>query len=529
MAQAPASAAPQGLAAQGIGQRVELTWQRPSDAETESFVVERAADTGGPFEPVGRTERGLTVFSDYLGDQSGEVFYRVRQVDSDGQASAPSAVVSAQPLASMDDPQLLDAIERACFRYFWDFGHPVSGLARAGTKQDRDICISGGTGFGMMTIIVGVDRGFVSRADAAERLLKMTRFLEERATRYHGAWAHRINGRTGETIPFFNPNDNGGDLPETAFLIQGMLAVRQYFDGDGPVETELRRRTTRLWEQVQWDWYLRYPGGKVLYWHWSPDQGWVKNHPLHGFNECMVTYILAIASPTHAIPDECYTQGWAGKPGQYANTQTHYGLTQSIGRPLGGPLFFTHYSYLGLDPRAVTDAYCNYYQQNRVFSQMHRAYSIANPKGHAGYGPLVWGLTSSHNPHKGYLGHAPMTDKDDGTVAPTAALSAMPYTPRESLATARHFYEALGQELWGPFGFYDAFNPGARWVSPDYLAIDVGPIAPMIENHRSGLCWRMFMANPEIIPTLQRLGIYTPVAGEQATGASPALPEPPMP
>lgn len=495
-----------GVTAHGIQGRVELSWPRVSDAETESYVVERSFAPGGPFEQVGGTERGLTVYSDYLGDETRTAYYRVGRLESLGATPEYLPVVSART-RDLDDDALLDEIQRACFRYFWDFGHPVSGLARARTDEDRDICVSGGTGFGMFTVMVGVDRGFVGRDAAAARLLKIVTFLEEKTTRYHGAWSHRFNGRTGQTIEFFDPRDNGGDLVETALLMQGMLAVRQYFDADNATETELRDRITRLWEEVEWDWYLQHPGGKVLYWHWSPDHGWAKNHRLHGFNETKIAYILALASPTHPIPAESYEAGWLGNPHHYPNEQTHYGLTQKIGRPMGGPLFLTQYSYLGLDPRAVTDRYVNYFENNRVMSLMHRAYCADNPKGHAGYSELVWGLTSSHNPFKGYRGHAPLTEKDDGTIAPTAALSAFPYTPDESMATARHFYDELGEKLWGPFGFYDAFHLGTDWVSPQFLAIDVGPIAPMIENHRTGLCWEMFMANPEIVPTLKKLDI----------------------
>ncbi len=511
---------PTGLSVETLPRHVQLRWDRSTDQETESFVIERAGDAEGAFVAIGRTERGLTVFSAAVNEPGATRHYRVRQArpgEGTVQRSAPSEVVAAACPTGLTDEELLDAIQLACFRYFWDFGHPVSGLARAGTKQDRDICISGGTGFGVLTIVVGVERGFVSRADAAERVLKITAFLEDKAERFHGAFSHRLDGRTGKTIPFFNPNDNGGDLPETAFLIQGLLAALQYFDGNDPVEVELRERITRLWHEVEWGWYLRYPGGKVLYWHWSPDQGWVKNHPLHGFNECMITYILGIASPTHPIPVESYYDAWAGKP-QYTNEQTHYGLTQKIGRLLGGPLFFTHYSYLGLDPRRVTDRFVNYFDHNRVLSLMHHRYAIDNPKDHAGYSDKAWGLTSSHNPFKGYRGHAPLTEKDDGTIAPTAALSSFPYTPAESLAAARHFYDGLTDQLtddlWGAFGFKDAFHVGEDWVSPDFLAIDVGPIAPMIENHRTGLCWRLFMQNREVIDALERVGIHAELSAD---------------
>jgi hypothetical protein len=402
---------------------------------------------------------------------------------------------------------LLTTVQETTFDYFWDFAHPTSGLAREGftTSHNGDTCTTGGSGMGLMTIVVGVERGFVTRTDAANRILTMVSFLEDDATRYHGAWPHWFNGQTGATIPF-TTKDNGADLVETAYLIQGMLTVRQYFDGADPVESEIRTRINRLWEEVEWDWFLN--GGDTLFWHWSPDpgNGWQMNMLIRGFNETMITYILAIASPTYPIPASSYYDGWAGDA--YANGKAFYGHRQWVGDDLGGPLFFTHYSFLGFDPRNKRDNYCNYFENNRNIALIHQAYSIDNPSGYVGYGADCWGLTASTNPW-GYLAHSPTND--NGTITPTAAVSSIPYTPVESMLAMEHFYNDLGTDLWGTYGFRDAFNltEDPDWYSNTWLAIDEGTIVPMIENYRTGLCWDLFMSNSEIQPALDAIGWAT--------------------
>jgi hypothetical protein len=376
----------------------------------------------------------------------------------------------------------------------------------------RHTTTTGGTGFGMVTIVVGAERGFVSRAQAAKRLLQMTTFFQDVTPRYHGVWAHRMRGDNGVTIPF-SAKDNGGDIVETAFLIQCMIIVREYFDRNDPVESELRARITRLWKEVEWDWYLRSPGNKKLYWHWSPEFGWEMNHQIDGWNECQIVYLLAIASPTHPIPADCYYLGWASDVDNYVNGNQHYGITLPLGRDedLGGALFWTHYSYIGMNPSKLTDAYTNYFEHNRAQSLINRAYCVDNPCSYKGYGPLIWGITSSQTPG-GYRPHRPGSNRDNGTIAPTAAISSLPYTPRESMATLKHFYYELGPRIWGPFGFYDAFNMGEDWVSDCFLAIDQGPMTPMIENHRTGLPWELFMRSDIAKSILERLDEARPAA-----------------
>jgi len=496
------------LTATGHDSRIDLRWQDVSTPNLRGYNIYRALSYGGPFTKLNSSVYTLSVFSDFLGANNQTRYYYITSVLGGGE-TAPSSIVSATSYA-MSDEQLLTSVQEATFRYFWDFGHPVSGLAREGLLHDRDMCTTGASGFGLMNIIVAVERGFVTRAEAAERILKILIFLNEEASRYHGAWSHWLNGATGETIPF-SQYDDGGDVVETAYLIQGMLTVRQYFNADDTVETEIRNKVTKMWQDVDWYWYLRrsdpgYVDSETLYWHWSPNYGWAMNMPIIGYNECMIAYLLAIASPTHPIPPSCYYNGWA-RESWYANGNNYYGYHQWVGPPYGGPLFFTHCSYVGFDPRNKSDNYCNYFDNSRNISLIHRAYCIDNPNNFTGYNALVWGLTFSTNPWGGD-DHSPTND--NGTITPTAALGAMPYTPAESIATLKYFYHVYGDRLWGAFGFRDAFNLTENWFSDTYLAINHGTTVPMIENYRTQLCWNLFMANPEIRPMLEAIGWKLP-------------------
>ena len=504
----PPPLAPHEVIAAGHDSRIDLRWPFSTDPNLEGYHIYRAEAAAGPFAGLNDSVHKACVYSDFFGVNDRTYYYCVKSVAiRGGGESEPSNVVCATSVA-MTDEQLLTSVQEAAFRYFWDYGHPVGGLAREGYgfSHSPDTCTSDGTGMGLMAICVGAERKFVTRAEAAARVLQILTFLEEKASRYHGAWSHWILGRTGATKPF-SQYDDGGDLVETAYLVQGMLTVRQYFDDpNDPVETEIRRRATRMWEEVEWSWYRQQSRSEVLYWHWSPNYGWKINFAIRGYNECMIAYLLAIASPTHPMPASCYYRGWA-QAADYANGHTYYGYPQWVGPEKGGPLFFTHYSYLGFDPRNKRDQYCNYFENSRSISLINRAYCMENPRGYAGYSDLVWGLTASFNPW-GYNAHSPASD--NGTIAPTAALSAMPYVPGESLATLKHLYHTYGRDLWGPFGFFDAFNPTENWFAPGYVAIDQGPIVIMIENYRTQLCWNLFMANPEIRPMLDAIGWTSP-------------------
>ncbi|MFC1603786.1 glucoamylase family protein [Planctomycetota bacterium] len=504
----PPPPAPNDVTAVGHDSRIDLKWQFDTDPNLEGYNIYRADSDDGPFTKINDSIHKVSVYSDFFGANDQTYYYYVKAVAIlGGGESEPSNIVSATSYA-MTDEQLLTSVQEAVFRYFWDYGHPVSGLAREGYElgHSTDTCTSGGTGMGLMAICVGAERGFVTRTQAASRVLQILTFLDENAARYHGAWSHWINGATGETKPF-GEYDDGGDIVETSYVVQGMLTVRQYFDDpNDPNETEIRSRATAMWEQVEWDWYLQHPDSQVLYWHWSPNYEWQLNHAVTGYNECMITYLLAIASPTHQIPASCYYNGWAGST-DYANGNTYYDYVQPVGPEKGGALFFTHYSHLGFDPRDKSDNYCNYFDNSRNISLINRVYCIENPGEYSGYSDLVWGLTASFNPW-GYSAHSPTND--NGTIAPTAALSAMPYVPGESIATLKEFYYTYGENLWGPFGFFDAFNLSENWFAPGCIAIDQGPIVIMIENYRTQLCWNLFMANPEIQPMLDAIGWTSP-------------------
>jgi hypothetical protein len=414
-------------------------------------------------------------------------------------------------LAALPDDALIDAVQRQTFRYFWDGADAASGLALdrrtlAGPPtEDRadDKVAIGGSGFGIMALIVAVERGWVTRDAALDRLGRMRDALL-RATRYHGAFPHFMDGASGATIPM-SPKDDAGDLVETSFLCMGLLCARQYFSEDTAAAHRLRADIDTLWRDVEWDWFTR--GGRdVLYWHWSPRHGWAMNHEVRGWNECLVTYLLAVAAPRHAVDPRVYHRGFAAGNG-FLNGRSHYGIEMPLGMPYGGPLFFAHYSFCGLDPRGLKDRYADYWDLNCRHVHIHRAHCVANPHGHPGYGDSCWGLSASDDPD-GYLAHAP--DTDNGTVSPTAALASLPYAPAAVMRVLRHFLTVHGTRLWKDYGFVDAFCERHGWFAQTYLAIDQGPIVVMMENHRTGLLWKLFMSASEVQAGLRALDFSSP-------------------
>ncbi len=405
---------------------------------------------------------------------------------------------------------LMDTVERRTFLYFWDGAEPNSGLAPERIHIDGnypaggpDVVTSGGSGFGIMAILAGIDRGYVSRTDGLARMEKIVSFLE-RADRFKGAYPHWWYGETGKVKPF-GQKDNGGDLVETAFLMQGLLAVHQYYIEGTPQEKALAQRIDKLWREVDWNWY-RKGGQNVLYWHWSPEYGWEMDFPIHGYNECLIMYILAAASPTHGVPAAVYHEGWA-QNGAIVSPHKVEGIELHLRYQGGeaGPLFWAQYSFLGLDPVGLQDEYCpSYFNEMRNLTLVNRAYCIRNPKHYKGFGPDCWGLTASYSVN-GYAAHAPNEKEDAGVITPTAALSSIVYTPEYSLEVMRHLYD-MGDKLFGPYGFYDAFSETDNWYPQRYLAIDQGPIAVMIENYRTGLLWKLFMSHPDVQNGLKKLG-----------------------
>lgn len=415
-----------------------------------------------------------------------------------GRVEFVTAIDSTDKFPRISDSALLTLVEHQTFKYFWDFAHPVSGMARE-RNTSGDIVTTGGTGFGIMAILVGIHRNFISRTAGLSRIQKIVSFLENKVTRYHGAFPHWINGATGETIPF-SRNDNGADLVETSFLIQGLLCARQFFDHNNQIENTLRKNINELWNGVEWNWF-RQGGRSVLYWHWSPDKEWIKSLEITGWNEALIVYVLAASSNTHSISKAVYDNCWA-RNGVMQNGKQFFEITLPLGTDYGGPLFFAHYSFLGLNPQGLSDKYADYWTQNTAHTMINYLYCTNNPKGFNGYSGQCWGLTASDD-NNGYKAHSPTND--DGVISPTAAVSSIPYTPENAIKALKFFYYKLGDKVWGKYGFKDAFNLTEVWFADTYLAIDQGPQIVMIENYRSGILWDLFMSCPEIKRGLKRL------------------------
>lgn len=407
---------------------------------------------------------------------------------------------------NLTDDQLLDLVQKQTFRYFWDFGHPVSGMARERSNRSFDygqeVVTTGGTGFGVMAMIVAAERKFITREQAAQRTKKIVDFLWK-ADMFHGAFPHWLNGETGKVIRF-SPKDDGADIVETSLLFQGLLTARQYYTADNPVENDIRNKILWMWEGIEWNWFTQ--NQNVLYWHWSPNNGWSMNHQIKGWNECLITYVMAASSPKFPINKRVYDDGYANN-NTFFNGRKFNDITLPLGSDFGGPLFFSHYSFMGLDPRGLKDNNADYWEQNKNHTLINRAYCIENPKKFKGYGNNSWGLTASDS-WVGYAAHSPTEDL--GVISPTAALSAFPYTPEYSMEALKHFYFEKGDKLWGEYGFIDAFSEEKDWYAKSNLAIDQGPIIVMIENYRSGLLWKLFMSSPDVKRGLKTLGFTSP-------------------
>ena len=438
------------------------------------------------------------------------VFNSCSSSNPEGPKDTPiNPVVPTKPLT---DIEAMDQVQKDAIKYFWDYADPNSKLARERYLTDdpnfeSNIITTGGSAFGLMSIIVGVERGFLPRAEAVSRLSTALNFLEK-ADRFHGAWPHWMDNTSGKVIPF-GTKDNGGDLVETSFVCQALITIREYFENGSTAEKELATKADELWKGVEWDWYTK--GENALYWHWSPNYGWDMNFKLEGYNECLITYIMAAASPTHPISAEAYHQAWA-RNGAIVNGSSQYGIpvVLNYNGATGnvGPMFWSHYSYLGLDPNSLTDKYADYGILTQNHAKIMVQHSIVNPNKWNGYSDKCWGLTASYtrNPDgtTGYMAHQP--NNDTGVISPTAALSSFPFAPVEAMKFLHYLYDENKAKYVGIAGPYDAFSPHYNWVTKRYLAIDQGTIAPMIENYRSGLLWKLFMNAPEVKQGLTKLG-----------------------
>ncbi|HEX2394328.1 MAG TPA: glucoamylase family protein [Bacteroidales bacterium] len=414
---------------------------------------------------------------------------------------------------AISDDSLLTLTEFRTFQYFWDGAEPVSGMARERyhvdgnyPENDMNVITTGGTGFGVMAILTGIERGFITREEGFSRLNRIVNNLEK-ADRFHGAYPHWLWGETGKVKPF-SPKDNGADIVETAYLMQGLITVREYFKNGSQSEKALAEKIDKIWKEVDWNWFTKNGSEKVIFWHWSPNFGWEINHKIQGYNECLITYILAASSPTHPVDPAAYHAGWT-RNGTIVSQNEKYGyklyLKHDGAEEYGGPLFWAHYSYLGLDPRKISDRYADYWDVNYNQTLINWQWCVDNPLNYAGYSDSCWGLTAGYSP-QGYAAHAPGNNNDLGVITPSGALSSFPYTPEQSMKALKYFYYRLGDRIFGKYGFYDGFHQAKNWYPQRYLAIDQGPVIVMIENYRSSLLWDLFMEAAEIRTGLERLG-----------------------
>jgi len=511
------TAIPSITSSNGYAKHVDIAWKRSNDKNIQFIKIYRSIDDK-EYKPVGIQQPYINRYADYTGETGKKYFYKISFLNSNYEETNLSAATTAET-RSMTDEELLSMVQEASFRYYWDGAESSSGLSKENISGRHNMIATGASGFGIMALITATERKFISRKESVERFVKIANFLSKAGT-FHGVYPHFIDGPTGKVETFFGKRDNGADLVETSFLFQGLLAARQYFSGNDANEKLIRDKITAIWKKAEWSWFKHYPNSKFLYWHWSPDQAWVINHNLIGWNETMVTYLLAIASPTHPVPAAMYYSGWANQDstGQqyrsawggtkegslYTNGNTYFGIKLDVGVSNGGPLFFTHYSYMGYDPHFITDRYTNYFTNNQNIAKINLRYCMQNPNHYKDYSDSTWGLTASDGPFN-YSADEPVASRDYGKIAPTGAISSFPYTPEESMKALKNYYFNYGKFLWGEYGFRDAFDLTNNWCSEIYMGLNQAPMTVMIENYRTGLIWKLFMQDKDVQAGLKKL------------------------
>jgi len=492
---------------------VDVFWNSAEVGEARYVALYRSEDGGRHFKQVAIQNPKMGVITDYHGMPGKKLQYKLARLNDAYVVAGEASKVMKAKGKTMTDEELLLMLQEASIRYNWQGAEPISGMALENKPGRRHMVATGASGWRILAIIAGVEEGLIPRKDAAERLEKIVTFLEKAET-FHGAYPHFIDATTGKVEPFFGHRDNGADLVETSFLFTGLLTARNYFT-QGTEKERIADRITKLWERIEWDWFRRYPDSPYLYWHWSPDQEWVINHKLIGWNESMITYLLAIASPTHGVPAEMYYTGWASQSDyakeyrsgwgethdgeNYTNGNTYYGIPLEVGVNCGGPLFFTHFGFMALDPHGLKDKYCfDYYENLKNITRINYLYCLDNPNKRVGYAPDCWGLNVCENPWGSYGAYEAMPHHEDGTMSPSGALGAFPYMPEEAMTALRNYYRNYGKWLWGEFGFYDSFHLGENWTSNIWMGLNQGTIPVMIENYRSGAIWKYFGMDKDV-------------------------------
>jgi hypothetical protein len=431
-----------------------------------------------------------------------------------------STAVTEEALGRPLDPFLVDLEERT-FRFFWDTANPQNGLVpdRYPTPSGSSIAA---VGFGLTAYPIGVERGYVSRAAARKRVLTTLRFFAH-VQNQHGFYYHFMDMHTGARA-----GNSEISTVDTSLLLAGMLFCQSYFTSTDPGEVEIRKLVEQIYRRVDWTWAQ--PRAPALALAWTPEAGFSESD-WHGYNEGMLVYLLALGSPSHPIDPQAWSLWTADYDKHWGSVydQTYLGFA---------PLFGHQYTHVWVDFRGIKDAYMrkhdlDYFENSRRATYAQRRYAIANPKHWQAYGKNVWGMSASDGPGPGgepyqgerrpYLdyaarGLAPGGVVDDGTIAPTAAISSLPFAPEIVLPATLEMYHRFGADIYSDYGFRDAFNasyrsserePQARgpgWVDRDYLGIDQGPIVAMIENFRSDLVWRVMRTNPYLQHGLEQAG-----------------------
>ena len=482
--------------------RVDLSW--PSQGEKVRYEVQRAASPLGPWTSLPNPTPEFHRFTDFIGTPKQRFFYQVRSTPGSGagdkMAGEWSRPVDATTLP-YDRNRLMAEVQAASVRFFFEQADPDSGLSPEGAPGWQNVSAIGSTGMGMVNLLVGVERGIVPRNEGIALALKMLRFLDTKAEKQRGAFGHWVNKDTGAILKFGSPG-TAVDLVETAFLMQGIILLREYFSGNTQEEKELREIANRLSAGVEWDKFMvEEKNGPVMMWHWHPENGF-SDLAIRGFNEAMMPYVLGIGSDTHPIDPKSFYTGWMDAKRGLGQDREDFGVQHSMGRGIGWPMFFAHYSFIGFDPKAISYKGKPYFEHFADACLIQERYAVSRTGEFKGYDTL-WGQTASLSP-RGYRANEP-GDKDDGTIATTAALSSMPYLPVEAFKCMESMYLNYGKQIWGPYGFYNAFNPTQNWVGRNYIGIELGPVGPMLENYTSGLLWKLFMKSPEAKRALQRI------------------------
>ena len=521
-------APPTAITAETGDRTVLLRWTAPPG--TFGVLVYRRDGPGEPFRLLTERPVGQDHYADLDAENGGAATYVLRSVRF-GNVQGPDSEPVAATAGGEGDPYI-DLTARLAFDYFWEQANPANGLVKDRSTDGSAASIAA-VGFGLSAITVGIDRGWITRAEGAGRVEATLDFFAtcpqgEAASDvcgYRGFFYHFLDLRTGTRA-----GTNELSTIDTALLLGGVLQAAEYFDGGGAEEARIRELADTIWRRVEWDWAT--PRSPRVALGWRPEEGFLP-FDWRGYNEAMILYVLGLGSPTHPLPDGAWDAWTATYPSDW---QTHYGLT-FLTFP---PLFGHQYSHVWIDFRDIQDDYMrskdsDYFENSRKATLAQRAYAIDNPRGWPNYGPNEWGLTASDDPPPAPLyiarGAAPVQN-DNGTITPTAAGGSYAFTPAESREALRTFYARYRPTLWGPYGLRDAYNVALNWTATDYLGIDQGPIVLMIENERTGVVWDAFTRHPDVQRGLDRAGFRprsTPTEGGAASTSVALAPPAPNP